>query len=591
MKRFIILVLMFFALLANAQSVQFDWAQPFLGTGQGMAFGVKQDNVGNVYSVGYFSGTTDFDPGVGTLSFTSGGTGDLFITKLNNKGNLIWAKIIGGANLDQAKAITIDQNNNLVITGNFSGSVDFDPGVGISTLTSSFGTSAFVLKLDSVGNFLWVKQFYGQSQGLAVDIDLNENIVVAGYFNYSVSIGTSTLYGSASSSFVSKLDKIGNVLWAKDCGATHANSLAIDKNKNIFITGDFSGTCDFDPGLLISSMTSKGNSDIFVSKLDSNGSFVWVKQVGGTGMEVAYTLKVDKNSDIVAAGYITASASDSIVDFDPDPGSTYYLSAKGGAHSGFVLKLDNNGYFKWASHLYVTAGNINPNAICTDSSNNIYFTGDFIGNLVFKSEGTSPTYISSAITTRDGFIIMLDSNGKFTWYKELKAKSKSMISSGYAIDVTPSGNSIYSSGYFQGNYDFDPGPLDYSLSSSTVSIYTHRLNKCDIISNIKVTACKSYLSPSKKYVWTISGKYVDKIELLNGCDSVINIDLTVKHLDVNVSNLSPVLTAHEVAASYQWFNCDSPSIVLSTSKTFTASKNGKYKVVISKDVYRHMDVL
>lgn len=443
--------------------------------------------------------------------------------------------------------------------------------------------NGFILKLDSDGNYLWVKTLSGSAVGNGISVDKSNNICVIGNFTNTVdfdpSVGTYYLGADmGGSTFNLKLDKNGNYLWSKKLGGYAGTAIAVDGENNVFSIGDFLGTKDFDPSGTVSNLTSSGLQDIYITKLDSNGEFLWAKNVGGKQTERALSICTDKFGDVYLSGtfYILA-------DFDPDPLVTLELKSPKSV-SSFILKLNSWGNYEWVRLL---EGDVDANAIAIDTLNNLYITGLFRDSMILSSE-SSPILKLRSISGRDIFIITLDSTGEFTWAKSLEGLTGSGHS-GNSIAVDKFG-SILTTGYFGGTLDFDPGKgVDTSTSVGTTSsgwlsdIFVHKMKLCRISESISETACKSYLSPSKKYVWTISGKYVDKIELFDGCDSIINIDLTVKHLDVNVSNLSPVLTAHEVAASYQWFNCDSPTIVLSTSKTFTASKNGKYKVVISKD--------
>ena len=135
------------------------------GTGAYAAAGsIAVDAAGNVYTTGYFGGTADFDPGPGTYNLTSAGTYEMFISKLDSSGNFIWAKQMGGnSSLDYATglSITLDAAGNIYSTGPLEGTVDFNPGPGVFTL-SAIGVNrtraSFVLKLDADGNFIWAKQ-------------------------------------------------------------------------------------------------------------------------------------------------------------------------------------------------------------------------------------------------------------------------------------------------------------------------------------------------------------------------------------------------------------------------------------------------
>src|SRR6185436_2672271 len=250
MKKIILSVSFFIiAIVVNAQSPAFEWAKN-MGGYNGSAHGksVTTDLSGNIYTAGDFTGRVDFDPGAGTFDLIEAGINgkDIFISKSDASGNLIWAKRIGGAaDNDQVWSIKVDGSGNVYITGHFAGTVDFDPGPGIFNLVTpdNFYTEMYILKLDASGNFIWAKQIGG-------------------------------------SSFV-----IGR-------------SIALDATGNVFATGYFYGTPDFDPGIGTFNLTSAGNEDIFIEKLDASGNFIWAKQMSGSLHEYGYSITLDVSQNI-----------------------------------------------------------------------------------------------------------------------------------------------------------------------------------------------------------------------------------------------------------------------------------------------------
>ena len=213
----------------------------------------------------------------------------------------LWAKSIGGTlgNYSQAQSMALDDSGNVYTTGTFRGTIDFDPGPGVFNLTSIGGgyNDMFISKLDSSGNFVWVKQIAGSessTEGYSIALDASGNIYTTGSFNGTVDFNpgvetfnlTSTggRYGW-SEIFVSKLSSSGNFVWAKAMGGTedaYGTAIAIDGSGNIYTIGNFSDTCDFDPGVGAYNLISKGYTDIFITKLDSSGNLFWAKTIGGT---------------------------------------------------------------------------------------------------------------------------------------------------------------------------------------------------------------------------------------------------------------------------------------------------------------------
>ena len=203
-------------------SGDFLWAKKVDGANyNGLAYKIVVDSSGNIYTVGLFAGTADFDPGVGTFNMTSVGQEDIFISKLDSNANFVWAKSIGGTSSDYGTDIAIDSSGNVYTTGSFDGTADFNPDAGTYNLTSA---------------------------------------------------------GGASDIFISKLNSGGGFVWAKSMGGTHEDvgiGITLDSSGNLYTTGFFFGTVDFDPGPGIYNLTSESSSSggfgtIFISKLEND---------------------------------------------------------------------------------------------------------------------------------------------------------------------------------------------------------------------------------------------------------------------------------------------------------------------------------
>ncbi len=320
----------------------FVWAKQMGGAGIDAGYSITLDATGNVYTTGYFENAIDFDPGAGTNILTSAGGWDIFIQKLDADGNFIWAKRTGGIDWDNGFSITIDASGNVLTTGNFQYTVDFDPGAGTTNLTAVGSWDIFIQKLDTNGNFLWAKQMGGPSEELSASIatDTNGNVYSTGYFQGTVDFdpgsGTSFLSSSGGlDTFIQKLDANGNFLWVKQFGSTgfdEGKSISVDANGNVYSTGYFFHTVDFNPGAGVANLTSEGGADIFILKLDTNGDFVWAKRIGGSEDDTGNCIF------IAADGYIfTTGDFRKTVDFDPGTETSNLTSA--GLTDIFILKL------------------------------------------------------------------------------------------------------------------------------------------------------------------------------------------------------------------------------------------------------------
>src|SRR5690554_6799470 len=160
---------------SNAQAPTFDWAFATGGlNGATYNSSMALDDLGNIYSIGHFySGPVDFDPGSDILNLSSVGGLDIYVSKYDASGELVWANRIGGTEDNEGTAIAVDDSGNVYLTGNFQGTADFNPGSEVYNLTSNGVKDIFVCKLDSEGNFLWAKQMGGATNdtGHAIAVD------------------------------------------------------------------------------------------------------------------------------------------------------------------------------------------------------------------------------------------------------------------------------------------------------------------------------------------------------------------------------------------------------------------------------------
>jgi hypothetical protein len=362
----------------------FLWAKNMGGTYIQEAYSIAVDGSGNVYTTGYFGLTADFDPGPGFSYLTSAGTNDIFISKLDPAGNFLWAKRIGGLTYDEGYSIAVDGSGNVYTTGNFEGTVDFDPGPGTSNLTSVGGIDMFICKLDGAGNFLWAKSMGGNSDvlGNSIAVDASGNIHTTGSFagtvDFDPGTGTYNLLSVFREVFISKLDAAGNFLWAKSVGGNgddRGHSIAVDASGNVYTTGRFSLTGDFDPGAGTSNLISEGSADIFILKLDSAGNFGWATSMGGLSFDVGNSIAVDGSGNVYTNGDFQGT-----VDFDPGPGTSDLTSA--GERDVFVSKLDPAGNLVWAQSVGSTIAD-RGRSIAVDGSGNVLTTGSFASTADF----------------------------------------------------------------------------------------------------------------------------------------------------------------------------------------------------------------
>jgi hypothetical protein len=331
----------------------FVWAKAMGGTLYDNGYGISLDTSGNVYITGYFQGTADFDPGPGTAQLTSTGELDIFISKLDTNGDFVWAKGIGGAIEDRGYGLSIDTSGNVYTTGFFQGTVDFDPGPGTFDLINASGYDIFISKLDTNGNFVWAKAMGGtlDCEGRGLSVDTSGNVYSTGYFRGAVDFDPGdmtteilTSIGSSQDIFVSKLDTNGDFIWAKAMGGTlndNGYGISVDTSGNVYTSGYFQDTADFNPGTGTFDLISEGSNDIFVSKLNTSGDFVWAKAMGGTLDEYGKGISVGTSGNAHITGYFQGA-----VDFDPGPG-TFNLTSAADSDDIFIVLLSASPSFPW----------------------------------------------------------------------------------------------------------------------------------------------------------------------------------------------------------------------------------------------------
>ena len=299
--------------------------------GAGVGYSTFIDNSGNVYINGDFNDTMDVDPGSGTfLVYGNQANFTPLIEKFNSTGSFMWAgtisKLSANAGGRGFSVVTDNSTGNVYTTGNYNGTLDFDPGLSTYSLTAT-NTEAYILNLNSSGNFIWAKQLSGfpsaSSGGSAVRLDNASNLYCYGWFSGTIDFdsgpGTYTLSSptpTTNSYFSTKLDPLGNFLWAVAVSGMTVYSTDNDGLGNSYLAGNFIGTQDFDPGLGTFTLTSYGAEDGFLIKLDANGNFVWAGQIGDINPNSIARIGVGGASDI----YCWGTAGTGICDMDPGLG-------------------------------------------------------------------------------------------------------------------------------------------------------------------------------------------------------------------------------------------------------------------------------
>lgn len=475
MRSYHLLLLACFALLAQLSHAQgFVWAKRMGGPQVDEAHALVIDHNGDILSTGRFQGTVDFDPGpnVSNLVATSANR-ECYIQKLNPAGELIWAKLIGGQDNDFGVAITVDPGGNIYVAGYFADVVDFDPGPGQHVIEEQHG-GVFILKLDPAGNFIWVKTIAGgyfyspeldYSFGDCLQLDAQGNVYLTAGFNDTADFDPGpdehllTAEGFCNA-FILKLDPVGNFVWVKHMGGIEDDcgmSMNFDATGNLYTTGYFTKTVDFDPGPDVFDLVSKGGNDVFIQKLDPDGNFLWAKSFGTLLYdEFGNGLAVDAEGNV----YVTGNFTGNNLDFDPGPG-IFELDAFANDDI-FIVKLNTQGDFVWAKQMGGKNGNERSRRLRIDAAGHIYNIGEF-GLTADFDPGPGVVELESFGNNHDIYIQKLDSDGNLIWVKQLGGAVGSEKGSAIALDAE---GELFATGSFGWIADFDPSTEVINLEAA-----------------------------------------------------------------------------------------------------------------------------
>ncbi len=529
MNKIILFLTVFSFQFLYSQNPNFQSAQKIGNVAPEEVTSILSDINSNCYFTGSFFDTVDFDPGPSINKlWAPRGTRANFVLKMDSMGNLKWAKKFEGRTKNVTYCIStsmkIDQSGNVYITGYFNDTIDFDPGIdSFKLISQSFSQDIFVCKLDSSGRFVWAKQFAGSyfDKGYSLTLDDSANIYTTGSFQISVDFDPSAntqllnTYGDFDI-FVCKLDSSGNFIWAKQFGGPSNDiGYSLDwKNGYIFLTGTFRDTCDFDPGPGVNKLISSGKDDVFILKLNRSGDLIWVRQLGGKSDDIASSLKLDNFGNLFCLGGFSDTA-----EFNPSGISHKLISV--GKMDIFLVNFDTSGRFKKVLGMGSDSEDISQN-FAINNFGDIYITGGFQDTVDFDPGTGNSLLVSTGL--EDVFITKIDSSGNHKWARKFGG-TQSDIGAVITIDKS---NNIITSGTFSSTVDFDPGPGVFNQTANGLrpDLYILKLKECSAsFSTITLGGCDSLLLNNQTFY--NSGIYTQVIPNVYGCDSTITLNLTI----------------------------------------------------------------
>ena len=418
---------------ASAGGGEFRWARHFGNTGMDDGQAVATDSGGNVITTGQVVGTVDLGGGA-TCSAS------IFLAKYTAQGKHLWSRCFGGAGGGSGLAVAIDSNDNVVMTGYFTGTVDF----GGSLLTSAGGADVFVAKYAPTGQLLWSKRFgspvlaaFIKESGNSIAVDPNDEIVVTGIFEGTADFGGAPLASAGQIDlFVAKYSAEGQHRWSKRFGdrgsLDSGNAVAVDSSANVLVAGSFAGSVDFGGGRLAGA-----GSTIFIAKYSPAGNHFWSKSFGGSNSDSARGIAVTGSGDVLLTGTFEKT-----VNF----GGGALTSA--GQDDIFVAKYSHAGTHLWSQRFGSAGYDDAGKAVAADTSGNVIVAGSFVGTVDF---GGGPLVSAGWMEI---FVAKYTASGTHLWSQRFGARSLDEANA-----VTVSDSSVFVSGIMTGTVNFGGGPL------------------------------------------------------------------------------------------------------------------------------------
>jgi len=429
------------------------WVRTWGGIGKDWAALVDVDSTGNIYAGGSYNDEVDFDPSPeGEDTSVACFDEDASLSKFDPDGNLIWSRQWGGSGHDYVHGLYIDDQDNVFVAGDTYGTVDFDPGPGVTELKGRI----YLSKFDSGGNFIWARVWGDQfcSAGKLTG-DVYGRVIIGGFFTDYIDLdpgsGQDLHSGyNLTGNFLSVLDSEGEYVWGQAWGDNaegalflFSHSLASDESGNIFFLDAFvnakSPGFDLDPGPGQDSHVGWGT---YISKFNKDGDYRWSRTWNYFSCMGAVNIHPSGNI-FITGGF------DKAVDLNPGPGEDI-ANPVGGSEDLFVIILNQNGSYIGS---YTVGGFGNEHFVDTrvDSWGNMYFLGDFDGTIdldpgpgikEFTSEGDS-----------SNFLLKISTWGQYLWanywHNEAYNSSKGM-------EFGPNYD-VYVGGWYRDGNDLFPG--------------------------------------------------------------------------------------------------------------------------------------
>jgi gliding motility-associated-like protein len=448
---------------------------------------VEINNLNESYVAGYISGQTSFGP-ANSISNTFGNT-DATVTKYNAFGAVIWIKQFGGILADRAIDLAIGPDQNIVVTGQFFGTVTF----GATTLVSSSNSKdIFIVKLDPSGNVIWARKEGGSSPDnpYKITVDHLNNILLTGEYQGTATIGNNTFTSLNNPNtglpsfdlFLSKYDANGTPLWSISGYADYDDrglSVAVDASNNIFFTGQFSDTLNF----ATNTYNNNGINVGFLCKLNPAGQVQFFHMMKA-GYVLPYDLELNQNNEPIVVGDFLGN-----MNYYDQNGSNPIQNPYD--KQLFVFKTSNTGQYIW-NYTLGSDNELSAKSVSIDGNNNIFVTGYFKCDLSQIQDTTEQLF--NSIGYKDPYLLKVTNAGNRSYIKQfggqlddegkgiaIKQVDKPIICGSYTADLNfPPGANTPTLGYtnftFNPYYGMEPYHVYLAGDQSRNSFLTNQIN-------------------------------------------------------------------------------------------------------------------
>ena len=548
----ILFILFFIPLISNSQAT--DWALSFGGPESDKGISIGTDSLGYIYCSGWFNNQATF----GTITLKNsplsswGNNKENFVFKMDSTGSVLWA--IAGGNLsgaccdDRALGMHVTPGGDVFITGTFWSSYNLG-SLSVPNNQLNDHDNSLLAKIDKNGNPVWVIGFGGDNtsggcpypiydaddHSYDVEVDADGFIYVTGFFSgYDADFDGFTITNPdwdvdcQPMGYIGKLDQNGNWLWVdkfdgiKDQRGSRDNRLAIDNFSNIYVVGGFQNTGSYGPF----NITSNGEWDAFIFKMDKNGNWLWAKGVGSNKTDRANGIAIDICDDI----YITGEYRNPMVFQGANASNgTDTLSHKQ-KRDVFVAKMNNQGQWKWAKRAR-SSGTDKPYQMSVDANKQVFLGGTMKGEATFSSGLVVPPQIAGD-TSASAWVAQLDGStntGDWVWAKMAGCDTDD---DDRTNDICPDGfGNAYAIGFFEDLANFDGNILNASGRKKDIFVWKMRVTpKSFTVNNIYNTVYVDSIvyNPIDTGTLIINSFYVD------GCDTIFTDSIIDKKYAVRI---------------------------------------------------------